>query len=129
MTRALLLLILAACTSPPPPGAAGPVEAVQDFADALRKGDTTTAWSLLSSRTQAAADRLAAVAHPDAGAEAGRQMLFTSALPGRAADAKLSSQSGDSAEVRTSGGDGGAAQTWRLVREGGRWRIDLVLWH
>jgi len=129
MTKpAVLFLMVAACTSPPPPpGAAGPAEAVQDFADALHKGDTATAWSLLSSRAQAEADRIAGAAHPDAGAEAGRQMLFTSALPGRAVAAKLVSQSGDSAEVRTSAGDGGAAQSWRVVREGGRWRIDLSL--
>jgi hypothetical protein len=34
--------------------------------------------------------------------------------------------SGDSAEVRTSE-DGGVSRTWHLVREDGRWRIDLDL--
>ena len=113
----------AACAAPQPPaGSAGPIEAVREFADAVHKGDTVTAWSLLSSRTQAEADRAA-----DAGHETGRQMLFTSALPGRAIEPKLVAQSGDAAEVRTSEGDGGESRSWRLVREGGRWRIDLDL--
>jgi len=98
------------------------VTQVREFADAVHKGDTVTAWSLLSSRTQAEADRAA-----DAGHETGRQMLFTSALPGRAIEPKLVAQSGDAAEVRTSEGDGGESRSWRLVREGGRWRIDLDL--
>jgi hypothetical protein len=128
--RALFFFLLAACPSspPPPPGAAGPAEAVQDFAEALRKGDTATAWSLLSKRTQAQADQIAAAArgNSDAGPESGRQMLFTSALPGRAVQAKALSQSGDSAEVLTTE-DGGTSHVWHAVREGGRWRLDLDL--
>ena len=59
--RVLLLAALCACTSPqPPPGSAGPAEAVQDLAAALQKGDTATAWSLLSTRTQKDADAVAA---------------------------------------------------------------------
>jgi hypothetical protein len=134
MTRALLLLILlASCTAPPPPpGAAGPAEAVQALADALRKGDTATAWSLLTKRTRAQADALAAAARggSDAGPESGRQMLFSGALPGRAVRARLLSQSGDSAEVQTTEeADGGSlpSRTWRVVREESRWRVDLDL--
>ncbi|MFN2547385.1 MAG: hypothetical protein ABR567_08140 [Myxococcales bacterium] len=116
---------MTACTaSQPPPGSAGPVEADRDFADAVHKGDGATAWSLLSSRTQAAADRAA-----DAGHESGRQMLFTSALPGAAIEPRLVSQSGDSAEVQTSEPDGGAPGRWRVVRERDRWGIDLDLGH
>ena len=121
----------AACTAPqPPPGSAGPVEAVHDFADAVHKGDTATAWSLLSSRTQAQADKLAAAARAgtDGGPDSGRQMLFQGAVPGGAVEPRLASQSGDSAEVRT-GEDGGMSQTWHVVREAGRWRIDLDLGH
>jgi hypothetical protein len=114
MKRPLLLAILvAACTAPPPPpGAAGPAEAVQALADALRKGDTAAAWSLLSKRTRAQADALAAAAR------------------GRAVRARELSQSGDSAEVQTTEEtDAGAAvaRTWRVVREEGRWRVDLDL--
>ncbi|HYY51516.1 MAG TPA: hypothetical protein VE755_01530, partial [Myxococcales bacterium] len=59
--RALLLGVLCACTSPqPPPGSAGPAEAVQDLATALQKGDSATAWSLLSTRTQKEAEAVAA---------------------------------------------------------------------
>jgi hypothetical protein len=134
MKRALLpLILLVACTAPPPPpGSAGPAEAVQALADALRKGDTAAAWPLLSKRTRAQADALAAVARggSDAGPESGRQMLFSGALPGRAVRARELSQSGDSAEVQTSEeGDGGAAvaRAWHVVREDGRWRVDLDL--
>jgi hypothetical protein len=130
LKRALFLSLLAACTAPPPPppGAAGPAEAVQEFAEALRKGDSATAWSLLSKRTQAQAEQLAAAARgtSDAGPEAGRQMLFSSALPGRAVQAKAISQSGDLAEVQTTE-DGGTPRIWHAVREGGRWRLDLDL--
>ena len=112
----------------PPPGAAGPVEAVQQFAAAVHKGDTATAWSLLSERTRAEADRRAATARSvsDAGPESGRQMLFTSALPDRPFEARQLSLSGDSAEVQTTT-DGGVSHTWHVVREGGRWRVDLDL--
>jgi hypothetical protein len=126
--RVLLLAALCACASPqPPPGSAGPAEAVQDLAAAIQKGDTATAWSLLSTRTQKDADAVAARARgrADAGAESGRAMLFTSALPGRAVEAQVVSQTGDSAEVRT-GGDGGG-QVYRVVKEAGRWRVDLDL--
>jgi len=128
--RLAWLCLLAACTAPqPPPGSAGPVEAVRDFSDAVHKGDTATAWSLLTSRAQTEADRLAAAARAknDAGPESGRQMLFTSALPGASIAPKVANQSGDSAEVQTSEPDGGMSHIWRVVREQGRWRIDLDL--
>jgi hypothetical protein len=128
--RAIVLAALCACASPaPPPGSAGPAEAVQDLAAALQKGDSATAWSLLSTRTQQEADRVAARirAVSDAGPESGRAMLFTSALPGRAVEAHLVSQTGDSAEVRTA--DDGGGRVYRVVREGGRWRVDLDLPH
>jgi len=126
--RVLLLAALCACASPqPPPGSAGPAEAIQDLAAALQKGDTATAWSLLSTRTQKEADAIAARARgrTDAGADSGRAMLFTSALPGRAVEAQVVSQTGDSAEVRT--GDDGGGQVYRVVKEAGRWRVDLDL--
>ncbi|TMA29548.1 MAG: hypothetical protein E6J78_02030 [Deltaproteobacteria bacterium] len=128
--RLLALLLFCACARErPPPGAAGPVESVQQFAEAVRKGDSATAWSLLSERTRAEADRLAALARAvtDAGPASGRQMLFTSALPGREFLARQVSLSGDSAEVQTAA-DGGT-RVWRVVREDGRWRVDLDLEH
>ena len=112
---------------PPPPGSAGPAEAVQEFASAVQKGDAATAWSLLSTRTQQEADAIAARARAkaaDGKPESGRAMLFGSALPGRPLEARIVSQSGDVAEVRTNQ-DGG--RVYRVVREGGRWRIDLDL--
>jgi hypothetical protein len=126
--KRLLLLALCACAAPPPlPGSAGPAEAVQEFASAVQKGDAATAWSLLSTRTQQEADAIAARARAkaaDGKPESGRAMLFGSALPGRPIEARVVSQSGDVAEVRTKE-DGG--RVYRAVREGGRWRIDLDL--
>jgi hypothetical protein len=125
--RLSLVLVLAACApQPPAPGAAGPAEAVQDFAAAVQRGDSGTAWGLLSSRTQAEATRLARAGRPDAGD--GRGMLFGSALP-LSQETVLGVDQGDasSAEVRTSPPDGGAGRTFHVVREGDRWRIDLAL--
>ena len=129
MKRLLLLaLAVAACPAPaPPPGAAGPAEAVQEFATALQKGDAATAWALLSSRSQQEADARAArarAASADGKPESGRAMLFGSALPGKAIEARVVAQEGDAAQVRTNE-DGG--RTYRVVREGDRWRIDLDL--
>ena len=121
---------MASCTAPqPPPGAAGPAEAIQEFAAALQKGDAAAAWALLSTKSQAQADAAAAPARTfagDAGPENGRQMLFQSALPGRPVEARIVSQSGDAAEVQTAE-DGGVSRSWHVVREGGRWRVDLDL--
>lgn len=115
-----------ACTAPaaPPPGAAGPVEAVQELSAALQRGDTATAWSLLTVGTQKRADELAAAARAaagDAGPESGRQMLFTSALPAGKIDARLVEQKGDVARVSAS------SREYRVVREDGRWRVELEL--
>src|SRR3989442_6984385 len=69
MRRAALLLCLLACKpAAPPPGAAGPVEAVQEFAAALRPGDPAGAYALLSSPTQREADPIPARARGAAGA-------------------------------------------------------------
>ena len=126
---AALLLCLSCVDKAPPPGAAGPVEAVQDLAAALARGDEDAAWSLLSSRTQRAADALAKKAHDAAGAagpESGRQMLFSSALRGAAVQARELFASATAAEVETSE-DGGARRTFHVVRESGLWKVDLPL--
>jgi hypothetical protein len=119
------IALVACAQKAPPPGAAGPAEAVQDFAAAIQRGDTSTAWALLSSRTQAEADRIAKAARPDGGD--GRAMLFASALPQGNIDVGNVRENGDSAEVQTSAADGGAAHAFHVVRETGRWRIDLPL--
>lgn len=129
MKASVLAVALASCSqTAPAPGAAGPVEAVRDFADAMTKGDSAAAWALLSRRTQADADRIAESAHAqsDAGPESGRQMLFQSALPAGPVEARQLSLSGDSAEVQA-GADGGPSRIFHVVREQGRWRLDLDL--
>lgn len=128
MNHAVLALYVLLCACPsaqPEPGTAGPAEAVQDFASALQRGDTATAWSLLSRRTQQDADKVARAALPDAGPGSGRQMLFNSALPGRPIHARVVSQDDGTAEVQTD--DDGGARTFHVVREDGRWRVDLKI--
>lgn len=132
MRRAVLLLCLFGCKpAAPPPGAAGPVEAVQEFAAALQRGDAAAAYALLSSRTQRQADQIAARAHAagaDAGGvpESGRQMLFGSALPEGKVEVHEVSRQGDGAQVEVVD-KSGRARTYRVVREGGVWKVDLDL--
>jgi hypothetical protein len=121
MKRFALLLAIAACTkAAPPPGSAGPSEAVQDFAAALQRQDPQAAWALLSSKTQADANKMSPTGD-------GRAMLFSSALPGAPLTVASVQQSGDSADVRTALPDGGAGATYRAVSESGRWRVDLEI--
>ncbi|MFL5310576.1 MAG: hypothetical protein ACJ79H_09015 [Myxococcales bacterium] len=132
MRRAALLLCLFACKpAAPPPGAAGPVEAVQEFAAALQRGDPAGAHALLSSRTQREAEQIAARARTVAGdaggvPESGRQMLFGSALPQGKADVHEISRQADVAQIEVVD-KSGRARTYRVVREGGLWKVDLDL--
>jgi hypothetical protein len=134
MRRAVFLLAsILGCSSPsaPPPGAAGPVEAAQEFAAALQRGDAATAYGLLSARTQRDADQLAAKARAaggDAGGvpESGRQMLFGSALPQGKVEVRELSRQGDVAQVEVVDATH-RARTYRVVREGNLWKLDLDL--
>jgi hypothetical protein len=134
MRRAAFLVLLAfGCTSSsaPPPGAAGPVEAAQEFAAALQRGDPATAYGLLSTRTQREADQIAAKARAvggDAGGvpASGRQMLFGSALPQGKVDVREVRRQGDVAQVEVIDANH-RARTYRIVREGDLWKIDLDL--
>lgn len=122
-----------ACSSrsAPPPGAAGPVEAAQELASALQRGDAATAYNLLSARTQREADQIAARARAE-GADAsgvpetGRQMLFGSALPQGKIEVREISRQGDVAQVEVIDAKQ-RARTYRVVRENGVWKIDLDL--
>jgi hypothetical protein len=134
MRRAsLVLLLVLGCTSPsaPPPGAAGPVEAAQEFAAALQRGDAATAYGLLSARTQREADQVAAKARAaggDAGGvpASGRQMLFASALPQGKVDVREVARQGDVAQVEVVDA-AHRSRTYRVVREGNLWKLDLDL--
>lgn len=127
----LSALALAACPErQPAAGAAGPAEAVQQFAAALARGDAEAAWALLSSRTQQAADSRARAVRDAAGGSgpsSGKQMLFSSALRLGPVQARELSRSGDAAEVETSAADGGGRARFRAVRENGLWKVELPL--
>jgi hypothetical protein len=130
---ALLLFVVVGCSSksPPPPGAAGPLEAAQEFAAALQRGDTATAYGLLSARTQREADQIAAKARAaggDAGGvpASGRQMLFASALPQGKVDVRELSRQGDVAQVEVVDA-AHRARIYRVVRERNLWKLDLDL--
>jgi hypothetical protein len=131
--RAAFLLCIVACAPPaPPPGAAGPVEAAQQFAAALQRGDAAGAYALLSSRTQREADRLAArarAAAENAGAapESGRQMLLGSALPQGKVEVREVSRQGPDAAIVEVVDQAHGTRRYRVVREGGVWKLDLDL--
>jgi hypothetical protein len=128
---AALLLVVACKPAPPPPGAAGPIEAVQEFAAALQRGDAAAAYALLSARTQREADEIAARARasaPDAGGvpESGRQMLFSSALPQGKVQSREISRKADVAEIEVVD-QKGQARKYRVLLEAGVWKLDLDL--
>jgi hypothetical protein len=129
----LMIALAVACTSPsaPPPGAAGPVEAVQEFASALQRGDPAAAYNLLSDRTQRDADQIAARARASAGdaggvPESGRQMLFGSALPQGKIEVREIGRQGDVAQVEVIDASH-RAHTYRVIREKSLWKVDLDL--
>jgi hypothetical protein len=129
----VLFAFAAACSSrsAPPPGAAGPVEAVQELASALQRGDAATAYNLLSQRTQREADQFAARARASAGdaggvPESGRQMLFGSALPQGKVEVREIGRQGDVAQVEVVDA-ARRARTYRVVREKNLWKVDLDL--
>ena len=132
MRRAALFLCLFACKAEtPPPGAAGPIEAVQEFASAIQRGDAAAAYALLSSRTQRQADGIAARARAGAAdaagvPESGRQMLFGSALPQGKIEVREVSREGDVAQVKVAD-QAHRERTFRVLRERGVWKIDLDL--
>ena len=118
-----------ACTSPhAPPPADSPAAAVESFARALQESDASAAWALLSKRTQAEADALAARARGagDAGPDSGRAMLFGGALPLGAVMARELASDGGAAVVSVAL-DGGAARSFEVVREAEGWRLELKL--
>jgi len=131
IVAALVCIVACKPAPPPPPGAAGPVEAVQEFAAALQRGDAAAAYALLSTRTQREADEVASrvrSAAPDAAGvpESGRQMLFSSALPQGKVQVREIARRGDTAEVEVID-QKSQARTYRAVREGGVWKVDLDL--
>ncbi|HWE24823.1 MAG TPA: hypothetical protein VG496_12875 [Myxococcales bacterium] len=130
---AALFFAVFSCSSPsaPPPGAAGPVEAVQEFAAALERGDAAAAYGLLSSRTQREADQIAARARTSAAGasgipESGRQMLFGSALPSGKVEVREVSRQGDTAQVEVVD-SAHHARTYRVIRDKDVWKVDLDL--
>jgi hypothetical protein len=102
---------------------------VQGFAESLGRGDAEAAWALLSARTQRQADARAKAAREGSGGvgpASGRQMLFASAVRTGPIHVREVSRSGDSAEVETTA-DGGARDSFHVVRENGAWKVELPL--
>ncbi len=125
-------LLALACTNHPP--ADTPEAAWKRFSDALRVGDTKTAWASLSTQTkQAMAERSKAVseasrgADPDAGPvirDDPQAMLFQSGVrPKEAEKAKVVSSTSTTAMLDVT--SGGVTQQVRLVKEGDSWQVDL----
>ena len=97
----------------------------------MQRGDPATAYGLLSMRTQREADQIAAKARAvggDAGGvpASGRQMLFGSALPQGKVEVREVGRQGDVAQVEVVDANH-RARTYRVVREGNLWKLDLDL--
>jgi hypothetical protein len=125
-------LVALSCTNHPP--ADSPEAAWKRFSDALRAGDTKTAWDSLSKDSKAAmAARAKAVsdasrgADPDAGPvirDDPQAMLFQSGVrPQEAGAAKVVGSTATTATLEVT--TGGVTEQVRLVKEGASWQVDL----
>jgi hypothetical protein len=125
----LTFLFLVACERPAPNT---PVASYRTFAEALRRGDSKTAWAQLSKPTQAVMEARAKkiseasrLPDPDAGVLIRNEpalMLFQSGnRPAPIGEVVLASSDAGAA-VLTVGSD---HQSIAMVREGERWVVDL----
>jgi hypothetical protein len=105
-----------------------PDEAYKTFSAALRKNDVQTAWSGLSAETKKAVEeRSKAVSAASGGTVKDDPMLmfFASGYkPLPQGDVKVVSEEGQSAVVEVAVGS--TTQSQRMLKEGGRWTVDLT---
>jgi hypothetical protein len=97
------------------------------FADAVRRGDSAAAWANLSQETQALMNAKAkAISEASKGVVKNEPalMMFQSGIrPPPLGDVKMIESDGGAAMLE--GSATGEAQRIRMVREGGRWVVDL----
>lgn len=126
MRTVLLLTLLTACA----PRSAGPDVTWKRFVEATRKGDATTAWSLVSSETRVKlteqARKAALVQRLPEPSDGSRFMLTPLASRQPALDlVEAVFFDADTAEVRVRDKAGGRGSVL-AVREEGVWRFNLV---
>ena len=124
---ASLLVALAACSQP--------TDVAVQFHEALDAGNGAKAFSLLSKPTQDRLAEIARKAHAETGGAVsedpasmiarGDRSVYPAPTPSQptVARATLVSESGPHAKVMVQIGE--ASHKMELVKEGGRWRIDL----
>ena len=128
LPAALLALSLCACTRDP-----GPDATYRALARAVSERDADAAWALLSEgshRWLEGQARRAAAAAPGVVAPSARAMLVGDAALGVRPPAAISvtpGSGGERAVLRVEPAGGGAPSEVLVVREAGRWKVELPL--
>ncbi len=122
----VVLVALAACHPGPAPA---PEAAYRAFVTAYAKGDADAAWALVSSGTQAAltraAQEAAAAEHVKPPKDGELLMFQGDVLPQKIKDVSVGEKRGDRVELAVTD-DAGGQEKVSLVREQGKWRVDLT---
>lgn len=121
-----LLLVMSACKQQP--SAATPELAYRTFVDALNKGQTRRAWSMLSTSTkekaQARSKALVEATHGLVRDEP-ETLLFQGSKPPQLATLLVTPVRSDESSAVLSVDDGAGPHEIKLVRDSGKWFIDF----